>query len=48
MSRRLKDEFDNGAGYYEMAGRKIFVPEDRTRQPSPEALEWHGEEVFLG
>lgn len=46
VSHRLKDEFDNGHTYYEMAGTKLFVPEDMRQRPSAKALEWHAQNVF--
>ena len=46
VSRRLKEEFDNGKAYYEMAGRRIVVPANPHWQPSRGALEWHAEHVF--
>ncbi len=46
VSRRLKDEFDNGHAYYEMAGRTVQVPRNPRLQPSRNALEWHADRVF--
>ena len=46
VSRRLKDEFDNGKAYYEMAGRRIVIPDNPKWQPSRQALEWHADHVF--
>ncbi len=46
VSSRLRDEFKNGRHYYEMAGRKIHVPRDHRLVPSPQALEWHADNVF--
>lgn len=48
VSRRLHDDYANGRIYYELEGRKIILPHDRSETPDPEALEWHGETVFLG
>lgn len=47
-STRLKDEFNNGDDYRRLHGHTIWLPSDRTRQPSRELLEWHGMEVFKG
>ena len=46
VSGRLRDEFENGKAYYEMAGRRVAVPRDRREQPSQAALLWHAESVF--
>lgn len=47
VSRRLRDEFENGRAYYELAGRKLLVvPRDSALRPSQEALEWHATTVF--
>lgn len=46
VSPRLKEEFDNGRSYYELAGRRVAEPRDVGKQPSREALEWHASVVF--
>lgn len=46
VSRRLRDQFDNGEEYYRMAGRTINIPKAPRLQPSREALLWHAENVF--
>lgn len=46
VSSRLRDEFENGKHYYEMAGRRIHVPSEQRLSPSAQALEWHAENVF--
>ena len=46
VSSRLRDEFENGRHYYEMAGRRVHVPRDRRLVPSSQALEWHAQNVF--
>ena len=47
VSTRLKDEFENGAVYYDLDGQPLVViPEDRTKRPSREALEWHASNIF--
>jgi putative restriction endonuclease len=47
-SRRLRDDFDNGEHYLQLAGTKIWLPHDERDQPAREALEWHSDTVFLG
>jgi hypothetical protein len=48
VSRRLKDDFDNGEPYMPFHGQRIWMPGDPVSQPNREALEWHSEGVFLG
>jgi putative restriction endonuclease len=46
VSRRLKDEFDNGKEYYALAGKSIFLPENPALRPSREQLTWHNENRY--
>ena len=47
VSHRLRDEFENGQAYYELAGRQLLVvPRDSPLRPSQAALEWHATNVF--
>lgn len=48
VSRRIREEFDNGRHYYELHGKPIFAPADRLRSPDVEALRWHNEYAFRG
>ena len=48
VSRRIKEEFDNGRHYYELHGKPIYEVQDTLRRPSPEALRWHNEHVYQG
>jgi putative restriction endonuclease len=48
VSRRIHDEFDNGAYYYSFHGKRLHVPHDKQFQPSPEFLNWHNENIFRG
>ena len=48
VSRRIKEEFDNGRHYYELHGKPIFALEGILRRPDPEALRWHNEHAFRG
>jgi putative restriction endonuclease len=48
VSRRIKEEFDNGRHYYELHGKPIFAPENTSRRPDPEALRWHNEHAYRG
>jgi len=47
VSRRIKEEFDNGRHYYELHGKPIFAPADIVRRPDAEALRWRNESRFL-
>jgi len=47
VSRRLRDEWENGRVYYELAGREIRLPADPALRPDRELLAWHREERFI-
>jgi putative restriction endonuclease len=47
VSRRIRDEYENGRDYYAMHGTKIRVPKRMELQPDPNALRWHNENIFL-
>jgi putative restriction endonuclease len=46
ISRRLKDEFDNGKEYYALHGKTILLPDALEFRPSTELLSWHNEVMF--
>lgn len=46
VSRRLKEDFDNGEPYYPFDGRTISLPDRSAVRPAAEFLEWHAETVF--
>lgn len=48
VSRRLKDDFDNGEPYMPFHEQSIWTPRDPRSQPHREALEWHTDTAFLG
>jgi len=48
VSRRLKDDFDNGHSYYPLNGRTIQLPQNVAEYPDQRQLEWHVGERFLG
>ena len=48
VSRRIKEEFENGRDYYALHGRSVCVPDDIKRQPDRQALTWHNENRFFG
>jgi HNH endonuclease len=48
VSRRLKDDFDNGEPYYPFDDQEIWLPPDPNARPNREFLEWHGDVRFRG
>ena len=46
VSRRIKEEFDNGKEYYAIHGQPIHLPEAAHLRPSRQALIWHNETAF--
>ncbi len=48
VGRRLKEDFSNGRSYYGLHGTKLELPPNPSARPSPSALTWHREQVFLG
>lgn len=48
VSRRIRDEFENGRHYYALHGHRITVPEPVAQRPDPGALAWHNEHCFKG
>jgi putative restriction endonuclease len=48
VSRRIKEEFENGKHYYALHGHKIDSPSDVGQRPNPDALTWHNEHCFRG
>jgi putative restriction endonuclease len=48
VSRRIREEFDNGRHYYELHGKAIRPPTDAFRSPDPAELRWHNENAYRG
>jgi putative restriction endonuclease len=48
VSRRLKEDWENGGDYYALHGRQIRVPKKKDLRPDATYLGWHAEKVFLG
>lgn len=46
VSRRIREEFDNGKEYYALSGKPIHLPARTEVRPSPELLTWHNENRF--
>jgi putative restriction endonuclease len=48
VSRKIKEEYENGRDYYRLHGGAVRVPANPTYRPSKEYLEWHNSNVFKG
>ena len=48
VSRRIKDEFENGRDYYALQGRSLSTPNEPRMKPSREFISWHNENVYRG
>lgn len=48
VSRRIKEEFENGRDYYALHGSRIRLPERPADRPADDALIWHNEQRFFG
>lgn len=48
VSRKIKEEFENGRDYYRLHGSQIDAPKEPNYQPSATALSWHNNSRYLG
>ncbi len=48
VSRRIKEEFENGRDYYAFHGRPLRAPASAAFRPDPTQLAFHNENVFQG
>lgn len=48
VSRRLKEEYENGRSYYPFHGAAVRIPQFAADQPDPEMLCWHNGRVYRG
>ncbi|MEW5983124.1 MAG: HNH endonuclease [Acidobacteriota bacterium] len=48
VSRRLREEYENGHSYYPLTGPIAHPPQSEVARPSAEFLRWHNEHVYLG
>jgi len=46
VSKRIKEEFENGREYYRLHGQEMRLPAARHMYPASESLAWHNEKVF--
>lgn len=47
VSKRLREDFENGRHYYAMQGQRVELPTADDTRPSRAALDWHHENRFL-
>ena len=48
VSRRIREEFENGRDYYALHGKPIHAPAETDRAPSAVILGWHNNHIFRG
>lgn len=48
VSRKIKEEYENGRHYYAMNGAEISLPQNPQWRPDHRALVWHNENRFKG
>jgi len=48
VSRRIKEEFENGRDYYALNGKAVAVPDRIDFKSDRTALLWHNTERFRG
>ena len=48
VSRRLKEDFDNGRSYQPFDKKSIYVPKRSNDRPDAKLLDWHNTQRFLG
>ncbi len=48
VSRRIREEFENGRDYYALQGKNIWIPKEKSKCPGTENLTWHNENIYRG
>jgi putative restriction endonuclease len=48
VSRRIRDEFENGRDYYLLQDREVRPPNRVEAAPAADYLDWHASNVFRG
>ena len=48
VSRRIRDEFENGRDYYALSGHQLRLPRVESTRPDPRLLDWHNAYKFHG
>jgi putative restriction endonuclease len=46
VSRRIKEEFENGHDYYDLHGKRILLPDKKSYWPDRNYVCWHNENKF--
>ncbi len=47
VSRRIKEEFENGKEYYRFQGNKLLIlPQQIKDQPDPQYIDWHNSNIY--
>lgn len=48
VSRRIKEEFENGRDYYDLHGKYLSLPSEKILRPDTNYIHWHNMNVFRG
>ena len=48
VSRRIRDEFENGRDYYALSGHQLRLPRVESARPDQRLLDWHNTYKFHG
>ncbi len=49
VSKRIKEEFENGKEYYQFHGKELlYLPKQDRERPRAEFIQWHNENVYKG
>ncbi len=49
VSKRIKEEFQNGREYYQYHGKQLsYLPNRRADSPEQKYIEWHNEKIYIG
>jgi len=48
VSRRIREDFDNGKYYFTFHGQRIALPRDPSLAPDPGYIEWHNNNIYKG
>jgi putative restriction endonuclease len=48
VSRKIKEEFENGRDYYKLHGGSVQLPSKNEFHPSKLSLQWHNEKIYRG
>ena len=48
VSRRIREEFENGKEYYALQGDKLWLPESEQERPTEDFIAHHNDEIYVG